>query len=53
MEWVFLVIGIIVGGGSGAGITFAFMKNQKPVIVETNKVVEKMVELLSSMFDDC
>ena len=49
MEWVFLVVGIIVGGGSGAGITFAFMKNKKPVIVETNKVVEKMVEVDNSL----
>ena len=49
MEWVFLVIGIVVGGGSGAGITFAFLKNQKPVIIETNKVVEKMVEVDNSL----
>ena len=45
MEWVLLAVGLIVGGGSGAGITFAFMKNKKPVVVETNKVVEKMVEV--------
>ena len=45
MEWILLAVGLVVGGGSGAGITFAFMKNKKPVVVETNKVVEKMVEV--------
>lgn len=45
MEWVLLAVGLIVGGGSGAGVTFAFMKNKKPLVVETNKVVEKMVEV--------
>lgn len=45
MEWVLLAVGLVVGGGSGAGITFAFMKNKKPLVVETNKVVEKMVEV--------
>ena len=51
MEWIFLVVGIIVGGGSGAGITFAFMRNNKPEvqIVETAKVVEKMIEVDNSL----
>ena len=45
MEWIFLVVGIAVGTGSGAGITFALMKNKPAQVIETNKVVEKMVEV--------
>ena len=49
MEWVFLVVGIIVGAGSGTGVTWAFLRNKKPEIIETNKVVEKMVEVDNSL----
>jgi hypothetical protein len=51
MEWILLAIGLLVGAGTGTGITWKMLKNSKPEIqiVETNKVIEKMVEVDSSL----
>tara|TARA_Y100001973_G_C5207136_1_gene342383 strand:+ start:1779 stop:2207 length:429 start_codon:yes stop_codon:yes gene_type:complete len=51
MEWILLAVGLIVGAGTGTGITWNIMKNRAPEVkvVETNKVVEKMVEVDSSL----
>ena len=53
MEWIVGVVAFIIGAGGGTGITWSLMKNRKvdPVIVETNKVVEKMVEVDNSLTD--
>ncbi len=47
MEWILLVAGVLLGGGS----TWAVMKNQPPKIIETNKVIEKMVEVDKNLTD--
>lgn len=44
MEWIFLAVGVLIGGGSVWGIT-----RKPPKIVETNKVIEKMVEVDKSL----
>ena len=51
MEIIVGIIAFIVGAGGGTGITWSIMKNRQPKvqIVETNKVVEKMVEVDSSL----
>jgi len=53
MEWIIGIVALIVGAGSGTGITYSLMKNKKPQIqiVETNKVIEKMVEVDRSLTD--
>lgn len=53
MEIIIGVIAFIVGAGGGTGITWAIMKNKKPEvkIVETNKVIEKMVQVDNSLTD--
>tara|TARA_B100001287_G_scaffold263605_2_gene254653 strand:- start:181 stop:609 length:429 start_codon:yes stop_codon:yes gene_type:complete len=53
MEWLIVAIAFVVGSGAGTGITWSIMKNKKPKvqIVETNKVVEKMVEVDNSLTD--
>ena len=45
MEWIVGLAAFIVGAGGGTGVTWAIMRKQEPTIVETNKVVEKMVEV--------
>ncbi len=45
MEWILLAVGLLVGGGA----TWGVMKNKPPKIVETNKVIEKMVEVDKSL----
>ena len=47
MEWILLAVGLVVGSGS----TWGLMKNRPPKIVETNKVIEKMVEVDNSLTD--
>ena len=47
MEWILLAVGLIVGSGT----TWGFMRNKPPKIVETNKVIEKMVEVDKSLTD--
>ena len=51
MEIVVGIIAFIVGAGGGTGITWAIMKKKQPEVrvVETNKVVEKMVEVDNSL----
>lgn len=49
MEWLIVAIGVLVGGGTGAGITWGLMRNKPPQIIETNKVIEKMVEVDASL----
>lgn len=51
MEIVVGIIAFIVGAGGGTGITWAIMKKKEPEVrvVETNKVVEKMVEVDNSL----
>ena len=53
MEIIVGIVAFIIGAGGGTGITWSIMKNRKvdPVIVETNKVVEKMVEVDNSLTD--
>lgn len=53
MEWLIIAIAFVVGGGAGTGITWSVLKNKQPKvqIVETNKVVEKMVEVDNSLTD--
>ena len=53
MEWIIAAVAFLVGSGAGTGITWSLMKNRKPEvqIVETNKVVEKMVEVDNSLTD--
>lgn len=48
MEWIIGAIAFILGAGGGAGVTWGIMKNNVQV-VETNKVIEKMVEVDSSL----
>ena len=48
MEWIIAVVAFFVGAGGGAGVTWGIMKNNVEV-VETNKVIEKMVEVDSSL----
>lgn len=45
MEWILLVCGLFAGGGTVWGV----MKNRPPKIIETNKIVEKMVEVDNSL----
>lgn len=47
MEWILLAVGLLVGSGS----TWGIMKNRPPKIVETNKVIEKMVEVDKNLTD--
>ena len=51
MEIVVGIIAFIVGAGGGTGITWSIMKKRQPEVrvVETNKVVEKMVEVDNSL----
>jgi len=51
MEWIIAVAAFLVGGGVGGGVTWGLMKGKDPIIVETNKVVEKMVEVDNSLTD--
>jgi len=53
MEWIIGAIAVVVGAGGGSLTTWFMMKNKKPEvqIVETNKVVEKMVEVDNSLTD--
>ena len=45
MEWILLAAGLLTGGGT----TWFVMKDRPPKIVETNKVIEKMVEVDRSL----
>ena len=51
MEWIVAAVAFLVGGGVGGGVTWSLMKDKEPVVIETNKVVEKMVEVDSSLTD--
>ena len=46
MEWVLLIVGLLVGGGAGTGITLAVTKKEPEV-----KIIEKMVEVDNSLSD--
>ena len=48
MEWIFLACGVLAGGGTVWGI----MRGQPPKVVETNKVIEKMVEVDRSLTNE-
>ena len=51
MEWVTLIVALLTGAGAGTGLTYTIMKNRPPKVIETNKVVEKMVEVDLSFTD--
>ncbi len=48
MEWIIAIAAAVIGAGSGSAITWAAMRDRVSV-VETNKVIEKMVEVDSSL----
>ena len=48
MEWIIAIAAAVIGAGSGSAITWATMRDRVSV-VETNKVIEKMVEVDSSL----
>jgi len=49
MTWIFLAIGLVIGGGAGTGITYKIMdkkiKNMKPVVVK-EVVAEKQQDII-------
>ena len=45
MEWILLAVGLLLGSGA----TWGVMKNKPPTVIETNKVIEKMVEVDKSL----
>ena len=49
MEWIIAAVAFFIGAGGGIGVTWSAMKNKPPQVIETNKVVEKMVEVDSSL----
>lgn len=51
MEWIIAVIAFVVGASGGTGITYSLMKNRPVQVIETNKVIEKMVEVDHSLTD--
>ena len=54
MTWIFLAIGLLVGGGGGSAITWKIMdkklKNQKPVVVK-EEVAEKQQDVILQLTD--
>jgi len=48
MEWILLVIGLVVGGGTGIGITWKVLNKDTdpvPVVVTGSKVGEKLADI--------
>ena len=54
MTWIFLAIGLVVGGGTGTAITWKVMdkkiKNQKPIVVK-EEVAEKQQDVIIQLTD--